>query len=39
VRSLDNAQGDDVRGMKQIVKDKEHRLEMVATDHRPNFET
>ena len=39
VRSLDNAQGDDVRDMKQIAKDKEHRLEMVVTDRKPNWET
>ena len=34
-----NTQGDDIRDMKQIAKDKEHRLEMVAMDRRLNFET
>ena len=34
-----NTQGDDIRDTKQIAKDKEHRLEMVAMDRRLNFET
>ena len=34
-----NTQGDDICDMKQIAKDKEHRLEMVVMDRRPNWET